>query len=290
MNSHESRFAYRMLAPALGFLTVTTLITLAYLVISSMYGQVRGEDTFVFLRNFVLVIQDHETWDALERSGLYVVLAVGAELVIGMAVALLLQRQTRAAGAARSLIILPMMIAPIVAGLVWRILYDPSFGTLDYALSAVGLPAPAWLDNAQLALPSLVIVDIWQWTPFVFLVLLAGLSSLSTEPAEAARVDGANSWQVFRYVTLPSLMPLIDLLVLLRGVDAFKTVDTIYTLTQGGPGEATQTAVYWDYLTGFRYFNFGRASALALLLLVLIIVVSNLYVRLRHVELVKVTS
>ncbi|MFI5258801.1 MAG: carbohydrate ABC transporter permease [Candidatus Limnocylindrales bacterium] len=290
MNSREGRFAYRMLAPALGFLGITTLITLTYLVISSMYGQVRGEDAFVLLRNYALIIQDHEFTDGLTRSALYVVLAVSGELVVGMGIALLLRRQTRAAGTARSLIILPMMIAPIVAGLVWRILYDPSFGTLDYLLNTVGLPAPAWLDNSQLALPSLVIVDIWQWTPFVFLVLLAGLSALSDEPAEAARVDGANSWQVFRYVTLPSLMPLIDLLVLLRAVDAFKTFDTIYTLTQGGPGYATETAVYYDYLTGFRYFDSGRASAIAILLLLLIIVGANLYVRFRHVKLVEVTA
>lgn len=290
MNNRASRFAYWMLAPVTGFLALTTLVTLGYLAYSSMQGQVRGQDTFVFLGNFAYSIQDHELWGALGRSAFFVILAVAAELVIGMVIALLLHRQTRAAGAARSLIILPMMIAPIVAGLVWRILYDPSFGTLDYALRLVGLPGPAWLENAQLALPALVIVDVWQWTPFVFLVLLAGLSALPDEPKEAALVDGANAWQVFRFVTLPSLMPIIDLIVLLRAVDAFKAFDTIYTLTQGGPGTATETAVYFDYLTGFRYFNFGRASAIALLLLVLVIIVANLYVRVRHVELVEVTA
>jgi multiple sugar transport system permease protein len=290
MNSRDSRYAYAMLAPAFGFLALVTAITLPYMLITSMQGQIRGQETFVFLRNYPSVLESGTFWAALLRSALYVVFAVGGEVVLGTGMALLFQRQTRAAGVARSLIIVPMMVAPIVAGLIWRILYDPSFGTLNLLLSYAGISGPAWLGNAQTALPALLVVDIWQWTPFVFLVTLAGLSSLPVEPAEAARVDGAGSWQVFRYVTLPALMPIIDLIILLRGMDAFKAFDTIYTLTQGGPGEATQTAVYLTYLTGFRYFDAGKAATIGVLLLLLTIIVSNVYVRARHVRIVEVTA
>jgi multiple sugar transport system permease protein len=289
-NVSESRVAYAMLLPTVAVLGGVTAVTLSYLLFTSLRGRIRGEDAFVFLRNYGAILQDDAFWASLARSAIYVVCAVGVELALGIAFAVLFHRRTRAAAVCRSLIIVPMMIAPIVAGLIWRILYDPSFGILNLLLSYVGIGGPAWLGNATTALPALIIVDIWQWTPFVFLVILAALSALPTEPAEAALVDGANAWQVFWYVTLPDLVPIIDLIVLLRGLDALKAFDIIFTLTQGGPGRATETAVFNDYLTGFRYFDFGRAAAMAVLLLLLTIVIANVYVRVRHVEIVKVTA
>jgi ABC-type sugar transport systems, permease components len=286
--SRDSRSAYFMLAPALGFLGVTTAVTLGYMLWTSTQRKVQGLDSFVLLGNYASVLQDHAFWDALLRSALYVGFAVGAELIIGLALALLLRRQIRGVGLVRSLIIVPMMIPPIVAGLIWKILYDPSFGILNYALSAVGVDGPVWVGNASTALPSLIIVDIWQWTPFMVLVLLAGLSSLPEEPVEAACVDGANSWQVFRFVTLPGLRRIIDVLILFRALDALKSFDTIFTLTQGGPGRATETIVYDTYLTAFRYYEVGKAASMAVLLLLLTILASNVYVRLRHVDLVGV--
>ena len=287
MRSREGRTALLMLAPALGFLGLMTAITLSYLVWTSMLREVRGVERFVGLGNYASVAGDPALWDALARSVVFVVVAVGAEIILGLGLAMLLRQSVRGAGVARSAIIVPMMVAPVVAGLIWRTLYDPSFGTLNYFMSMVGVEGPAWLGSASLALPALIIVDIWQWTPFVFLVLLAGLSSLPDEPVEAALVDGAGSWQVLRYVTLPALMPIIDLVVLIRALDALKTFDTIYTLTQGGPGRATETIVYYDYLTGFRWFEFGKASAIAVLLLVMTIVAANVYVRVRHVRMVE---
>lgn len=286
--SRDTRSAYFMLAPALGFLGVTTAVTLGYLLWTSMQRKLLGRDSFVLLGNYASVLQDDAFWGALLRSLLYVGFAVGAELVLGIALALLLRKQMRGVGLVRSLIIVPMMIPPVVAGLIWKILYDPSFGILNYALSVVGVTGPAWVANASTALPSLIIVDIWQWTPFMVLVLLAGLSSLPEEPVEAARVDGASSWQVFRFVTLPGLRRIINVLILFRAVDAFKSFDTIFTLTQGGPGRATETAVYDTYLTAFRYFELGKAASIAVLLLLLTILASNVWVRFRHVDLVGV--
>ena len=286
--SRDTRSAYFMLAPALGFLGVTTAVTLGYLLWTSMQRKLLGRDSFVLLGNYASVLQDDAFWSALLRSLLYVGFAVGVELVLGMALALLLRKQMRGVGLVRSLIIVPMMIPPVVAGLIWKILYDPSFGILNYTLSVVGVTGPAWVANASTALPSLIIVDIWQWTPFVVLVLLAGLSSLPEEPVEAARVDGASSFQVFRFVTLPGLRRIINVLILFRAVDAFKSFDTIFTLTQGGPGRATETAVYDTYLTAFRYYEVGKAASIAVLLLLLTILAANVWVRFRHVDLVGV--
>jgi multiple sugar transport system permease protein len=163
--------------------------------------------------------------------------------------------------------LLPMVMTPVIVALTWRMLYGPTYGFFDYLLSRLGLGQPDWLDNSRLALASVITVDAWQWTPFMFLMLTAGLHSLPTEPFEAARVDGAGRIATFRHITLPLLRNIIIIALIFRAIDAFDTFDIIWVLTNGGPGTSTQTLTIYSYFQSFRWFNFGYGAALSVVML-----------------------
>jgi multiple sugar transport system permease protein len=172
------------------------------------------------------------------------------------------------------------MVAPVVAGVVWRLMYDPRVGVLPFLSDKVGFGRPTFLADTTLALPSVIMVDVWQWTPFMFLILLAGLQARPTEPYEAARVDGASGWQIFRDLTLPFLRNAILVAVLLRTIDAFRVFDQVVVLTNGGPGSSTETVSVLLYKQAFKFQDFGLAAAGIFVLMVLVTVVSRAYIRL----------
>ena len=181
----------------------------------------------------------------------------------------------------RTLIILPMSITPIVVGLMWRILYNPSFGLINSTLASLGIAGPEWLGSRDTALLSVILVDVWQWTPFMFLMMTAELQSLPIEPFEAARVDGASGLQTFQLITLPMMKPIILIALLFRIIDGFKvsTFDPIFIMTKGGPGSITQTLNIYAFLTGFEWFNLGYASAIVVCALLLLTLIGRLFLR-----------
>ena len=207
-------------------------------------------------------------------SLLYVVSTTGIELVLGFVLALVLSRRLRGMGLVRTLLIIPMAMTPVVVGLTWRLLYTPPFGLVNYSASLVGVDLPPMLTDPVLAFVAVVIVDVWQWTPFMMLLMLAGLQSLPGEPFEAAAVDGAGPLQSLRFLTIPMLRGIILVALIFRGVDAFDTFDTIYVLTRGGPGTATQTMTMFDFFQAFRWFHFGYAAAVAVIMLGMLWLVS----------------
>ena len=174
------------------------------------------------------------------------------------------------------------MIAPVLIGYIWRLLYQVQFGSLNYVLSFLGLGPFEWTSSTSLALASVILVDIWQWTPFVTMVLLAGFASLSLELLEAAHVDGATGWQRLRYIILPLSRNVIAIVLLIRFLDAFREFDKIFVLTQGGPGTVTEVAFYYAYLTGFKFFRIGYAAAMSLLLLMATVVFATTLAKLLH--------
>ncbi len=227
-----------------------------------------------------ILFEDPYFRSAFKVTLLYLVGTVSLQFGLGLLVALILHRITeKIIGFLRTALILPITMTPVIVGMIWRLMYNPDLGMLNYFLTWFRLSPVNWTGMPLTALPSVMMADIWEWTPFVALILLAGLQALPQEPFEAALVDGASSWQTFRYVTLPLLSPVMLVALLIRVMDSFKTFDLIFVLTQGGPGMSTEILNYYTYRYGFKFFHLGYASALSWLLLVVVTIISIVLVR-----------
>jgi multiple sugar transport system permease protein len=272
-----------MLAPILIFLVVIALSPLVFSFLISLYkyrltdpDQVR---TFVGLQNYVNAIQDPRVVGTLRNTFIFVAGAVVTEMLLGLGLALLLSAETRLMTSLRALLLVPMTLTPLVVGLIWKALLNADFGPFSYYLKAAGLQIGAGpLGDARWAMPFVILVDTWQWTPLLMVIFLAGLKSLPTEPYEAAFVDGASTWQRFWFITLPLLKPTLLIGLLLRTMQAFKVFDIIYGTTQGGPGSATTVLNYHIYTVGLTFFDMGYAAALANILLLFIAILSIFYI------------
>ena len=229
--------------------------------------------------NYTALLHDPNLWRYFQITAEFVVLAVGAQFLIGFGVALLLNREFKGKGLVTTLILLPMMLSPAVVGLFWKLIMDPNWGLLNFLIRPVTGAAPAWLTDARTALPSLVMIDTWMWSPFMMLICLAGLNAVPKYLYEAADVDRASGWFKFRHITLPLIGPLLLLALIFRTMDAFKLFDMVWVATAGGPGDVTEMVSVTLYRQAFQNWNTGEACALAYILLVVIIALSNLYIR-----------
>jgi multiple sugar transport system permease protein len=220
--------------------------------------------------NFARLAHDRVFATAAVQTVVFTAAALAVEFVLGLALAVLVDSLARARSLVRAAILVPMLLPPVVAAVAWRLIYNPQFGVLNGTLRQMGLNTAAltWTDGDNSALLSVILVDVWEWTPFIFLLLSAGLQAIPQEPLEAARIDGASWWQSFRDITLPLLKPAIVLALLLRAMDLVRIFDQIFILTQGGPGTATETVSLYIYRTAFRFSNFGYAAAMSFVLLV----------------------
>jgi len=273
--SRHRLYPFLMVLPAMATLMLVNIYPTLYTLSMSFFVQKPGLRRFVAFGNYVNIASDTNFWNALRVTFSFVVLAVAVELVFGFGVALLLNRTFRGRGLIRSLLILPMAMTPIAAALGWRIMYNSIYGVINYALSLVGIPPQSWLGDAHLALVSVVMIDVWQCTPLVTLMVLAGLQSLPISAFEAARMDGANGAQMLRFITIPLMKPILIIAVLVRAIDAFKTFDIIYATTEGGPGSATLTMNIMTFLTGLRFGNIGYAAALCMIMLIISLILTN---------------
>jgi multiple sugar transport system permease protein len=238
---------------------------------------------FAGLANYqkILLGDDRFRW-AFLRTVWFTVLVVSAELVLGLAMALLFNREFWGRGLLRTFAILPMVATPTAIALVFVMMYHPTLGVANYLLTVVGLPPFSWTYSSQTALYALAVVDVWEWTPLIMLIALAGLASLPREPYEAAEIDGATTLQAFRHVTLPLLRPTLVVAVLFRAIDALKTFDVIYVITQGGPANSTETINVLLFNQAFSYFNMGYASSMAVALFALVMGASLLLIKVRR--------
>lgn len=267
-------------------ITIYPLIRVLMLTVMEQELTVSQDMTFVGLANFVKVLTgDPRFWNAVGNTLFLVVAGVSIQLVAGTGLALLLNEMGRSRSTWVSLFLIPVMIAPVVAGFQFRVILSDSFGPLNYLIKWVSggrLAGPAWLANPDSALISIMITDIWQWTPFMLLIILAGLQTISVELLEAAEVDGATYWQMFWRIKVPILLPVIIIGILIRVMDTFKTFDLVYLLTGGGPGNATETIAYYTYLNGFKFFSMGYTAAMALVQLVVIVIISRLFLAIQN--------
>ncbi len=264
---------YMFMAPAAVIMAIALLYPLAYMIWGSFRAwdpsQTIGEAEFVGLKNYVTLWDDPNFRESLSVTLRFAFFVVTFELVIGVGLALLLDRNIRGMSMLRTLFILPMMIAPVVVGLMWRYMYHPTVGTFNRTLEGLGLPTVDWL--GQHALMSVIIADIWQWTPFIFILSLAALQSLPRSALEAAKIDGATTWQQIWYIKLPLMMPVLIVTGLLRLIDAFKVLEVILVMTEGGPGLSTEILALRISRTATEFRELGVAAAMSNYLLLLLL-------------------
>ena len=225
-----------------------------------------GKQAFVGLANYSKLVADNEFWHGLWVTIALYVLSLVLQLLLGVWLALVLFHAKRLHGIVRSLFISPFMMPPVVAGMMWLVILDPSLGAANYILQSMGLPPSDWLASPSLVIPTIALVDTWQWTPYVALIVLGGLQSLPPSVYEAAQIDGASQFKTFQRITLPLLLRTIVTATILRSVDLLRFFDIIYITTQGGPGNASNTLNIYGFRVGFEFFNIGYASALMLTL------------------------
>ncbi|MEK7766239.1 MAG: sugar ABC transporter permease [bacterium] len=278
-------FRFSLFAPALGFLAVMTLGPFVFVLGASVLQvQLGAPLKFVGLAHYGRLLADPYFWLALRNTLALTGCAVALELACGAGLALLFRPPRGSAplpGAAamRFVILIPMMLSPLLVGLFWKYMLDQVFGVVTWLCAQAGAGRPSFLTSPGLAFVSILVVDAWQWTPFVFLLCLAGLQSLPAEQEEAAVLERASSWMRVRLLLLPHLKPALLLAGLFRGIDTMKIFDLVYILTGGGPGDATITLSVLAYRLGFSYFDIGRASALAILLLLIVNALATVAVR-----------
>lgn len=267
-------YRWRMILPLMLVLGAVVAYPLGYSLWLSLQDLqiTRREDvSFVGVEQYAQLLGDSDYLTAMSNTFVFVAVAVSLELVLGLALALALQRQRFMRNLTRSLLLTPMFVTPIAVGLMFRFLLNQQLGIIPALLDTVGITIPFF--SADLALFSLALIDVWQWTPFMLLLLLAGLESLPQEPFEAARVDGASFWMTFTRVTLPLLRPVIVVAVLIRSLDALKVFEYVFAITQGGPGTATETIQYHVYREGFLFYRLSEAAAMAWTLVAVVMVV-----------------
>ena len=274
--NYARRYAWFVVPAAVVVISVIVFPWLFTLYVSAFDWHLGSARRFVGFDNYVKLFGDARFGWAMARTLYYTLLAVVLPMVLGIAAALAFHRKFPLRGLARTVFILPMMATPVAVALVWTMMFHPQLGVLNWLLSQVGIPPSMWVYAADSVIPTLVMVEVWHWTPLVMLLILGGLASLPVDPYEAAKIDGANAWQSFRHITLPLLMPFIVVALIIRTIDALKAFDTIYVITQGGPGQASETINIFLYLQAFAFYNVGYASAVVVVFFALILALAAL--------------
>ncbi|MEM7026101.1 MAG: sugar ABC transporter permease [Pseudomonadota bacterium] len=270
----DRRFKYLILWPAVLVLLLIGIYPLVYtLIVSFQNITMMAEDTsFSGFINYARLFQDARLWAAIGHTALFTVIALPIELALGMAMALLFLDRMPGRQVFIALLVLPTVISPIVAGAIWRLLFDNRFGPINQILGWIwGEPVTIlWTVNPLFVYPAIIICEVWQWTPFMFLILLAGLSNVDQSQLEAAEIDGAGYWRVFVKIVLPAIKPVLAIVLLIRALDLVRLFDIVWALTRGGPGTMTETISIYAYVQGFQQFATSYTAAIAVLIIVIL--------------------
>ena len=276
-----------LLAPALLFVGAMALFPLGYsLILSFREWKLAKSNTagdFVGVANYTnLLTDDPDFFEAVRVTGIFITADVLVTVAVALAGALLLHRAGRLNSLARTLLILPFVMSPALIGISFRFFLNAEYGVVAHIVGVLipALKGTVWLADSTLSMAAVVASDVWHWAPYMTLVMLGGLASIPAETQEAARIDGASSWAVFRDITWPQLLPIVSVVLVLKTVFALKAFDTIYTLTNGGPGNSTKTLAYFVYEQGFSYYDMGYAAAAAYVLTAVLLVMAGFYLRL----------
>ena len=269
--------------PALVLVGSLMVYPLVYTVLLSTrrYDLTLRSYDIVGLAHYLTVFTSDRFWNALGRTASFTGLSVTGSIVLGMAMALILNRDFRGARWARTAFLLPMVATPVATSLVWMMMFNPTLGVLNYFLQLAGLPPSLWVADSRLVIPTIVLVDIWHFAPFAMLILLAGLRSLPLEPFESAMIDGASRFQIFTRITLPLLRPVLVVVLMFRTIDALKVFDLIWVMTAGGPGFDSETLYVYAYNQAFKYLDLGYGSAVIVVFTAIVAGASIAWIRLR---------
>ncbi len=276
----ERRLAGMLLLPSVAFLVLMTIFPTLYSLWMSMqqYNLSRPDLAhFVGSRNYGQLLSDDLFWKAVRVTFVFSLSVLVLQFVIGFFVANLFDRERRGMNVLRTLFIIPVFASPVALGLTWRYMYQPGYGLINYLLGGVGVPPINWLSSTQWALPAVIAVDVWQWTPFVALILLAGMQSISPEITEAAELDGLTRMQYLWRIVIPLLTPIIVVVGLIRLIDALKTFDLIYIITRGGPGTTTYNLPLHAYSMGFASFLMGTSAAIAWVVVIIVNICATIF-------------
>ncbi|ASS58590.1 carbohydrate ABC transporter permease (plasmid) [Rhizobium leguminosarum] len=284
--SKPDRFApnyWPFVIPALIVIAAVIVFPWVFTVWMSVNSWTLGQSqVFAGLDNYARLATDMRFWESLWHTVLYTTLSVVVPLFLGTLAALIFDAQFPLRGLIRGIFVMPMMATPVAIALVWTMMFHPQLGVLNYLLSFIDIGPQEWIYNQSSVIPSLVLVETWQWTPLIMLIVLGGLAAVPREPYESAEIDGANVWQKFRYLTLPMIAPFLMIAVIIRSIDAVKSFDIIYAMTQGGPGTASETINIYLYNTAFAYYDIGYGSAMAVVFFILIVLLSFVLMMLRQ--------
>jgi len=273
---YDRRFGYLFVSPAVVILSIVILAPIAIAIITSFYDYTlinRTLDSFIGLRNYFEAVSNEKFIHSAIVTIVFVILVVLFEFIIGFLIAILLNQVERFRNIYYFILLIPLLINPIVVGLIWRMFLHPQLGILNYLISLIGIDPVNWLGDPQNAFITIIFVDIWHQVSFMIILLLAGLASIPEEPYEAARVDGANAFQQFRDITLPYMRPVIIITLLIRLIFALKTYDLIYIMTKGGPGDATDLISYYIYRSAFIGLDLGQAASMSVILLLIVCII-----------------
>jgi len=273
------------------FLTPTVVLLLCFTIfpllftLALAFGEARFEAGglrigFAGLRNWTRLINDARFWNAFSVTIRIVIPAVALQYLLGLGLALLLDTKVRGRGVFQVLFLIPMMLTPIAVGYMWRMIFDLGRGPITGILQRLGLPAVGWLTETRLSIYSIIITDVWQWTPFMFMILFAALQAIPRDYVESAKVDGASGWQLFWNVTLPMLAPASIAAILLRTMESFKIMDIVYIMTGGGPGRSTESLTMYGYSMGFRAFDLAYGATISFSLFLAVLVASTVFLAL----------
>ena len=282
----EKNLRYIFPLPAVLFVVILMVFPVVYTFFLSFtdWSLTSGRPlSVVGLESYFKVLKEPRFLESLGRTFYFTFGAVIVEMVLGTVLALILNRKFKGKGMVKTLLLLPLVATPVAIGIVWNLFYDPTIGILNYVLSVLKLPQSGWVSDASTVMPSLIMVDIWQWTPMITIIVLAGLAGLSTEPYESAMVDGANGRQVLFQITLPMLMPTILTAVILRAIDALKTYDIIYSMTGGGPGYSSENLNILAFKYSFEYFRMGQSAVMLVFLFAIVMLFSLTVMRVRRI-------
>jgi multiple sugar transport system permease protein len=286
----DKALSWLFVTPVIVILLVAAFIPLGWGLYLSFFRyklNMPSATAFIGFKNYLDIFSDELTIRSLRNNVLFAVLSVSVELVIGVTVAMMLSDDNRFTRGLISLLMVPMIIAPVAAGTLWRMMLDRTYGVVNYLLSFVGIRPVSWLGDPHIALYTIVLVDCWQFIPFVALLVLSSIKAMPTSFLDAARVDGASPWKVFWRIILPVTAPVIIIVAMLRFIDAFKVFDTIFVMTQGGPGNATEMLPTYIYRQGIKFLNIGYSSATAILFVIAMSVIAWSFQKLRDRQLMR---
>jgi len=260
-------------APAM----ITLFIVVIFPIIYNIYMSINkwkiglGSPKYIGLQNYIEAFSDPRFWNGLKVMFYFSGLSLSLEIILGLLIAVYFNKEFKGSNFVQTIYIFPFAATPVAIALIWRIMLNPQIGVLNYFLRLVGLPGSLWVSDTRTVIISLVLVDVWKWTPMITLIVLAGLKSLPRDPYEAAVIDGANAFHIFSYITVPLIRPVLITALTLRSLDNLKEFDIIYTITQGGPGIASETLYLYSYKTAFSFFKAGYGSTLIIIVFLLVL-------------------